>query len=579
MAIRDLRTAPNNTLLHADIAIVGGGPAGITIARELANTPLHILVIDSGGLDYEAEVQALNSVENVGEPVARAGVEPVGRGYADSLEWLNAIPAFELRNRLLGGSSHTWVGKCAAFDEIDFAKRPWLSPSGWPIGRRELQAALDRAGDLLNLGPNLYDERLYERLYSRPADLGMKRDLLRPFFWQFSHERDRRGEPMRFNRLAREIDATNIDFLTHATVTEVNLDNNARRATSLNVTSLEGNRAIINAKTIVLCGGGIENARLLLASNALMKSGIGNGRDVVGRYLADHPRTSLARVTGGDIDAIARHFNFYGLSHKGRTHFYLQGLSLSPDMQVREGLTNCAAYPVQIHAADDPWGALKRVVHGSRQTLARDVSAIARSPGMIASGLYSRLVRKRGLPHRSIELRFDVMAEQKLDPESRVTLSDERDRFGRPLPRVDWKIGICEINSIKRLAQVMSEEFARIGLPRPQLADWIELDDDSNAAFMDMAHPSCTTRMGTDPATSVVDSNAMVHGIDGLFVAGSSVFPTGGHANPTLMLLTLAIRLADHLMARHAIERSHVVAEPSSPVVMKTPDISLACQV
>ncbi len=50
MAIRDLRTAPDNTLLHADIAIVGGGPAGITIARELANTPLHILVVDSGGL-------------------------------------------------------------------------------------------------------------------------------------------------------------------------------------------------------------------------------------------------------------------------------------------------------------------------------------------------------------------------------------------------------------------------------------------------------------------------------------------------------------------------------------------------
>ncbi len=88
-------------------------------------------------------------------------------------------------------------------------------------------------------------------------------------------------------------------------------------------------------------------------------------------------------------------------------------------MQVREGLTNCAAYPVQIHAADDPWGALKRVVHGSRHTLTRDVSAIARSPGMIASGLYSRLVRKRGLPHRSIELRFDVMAEQKLDPASK----------------------------------------------------------------------------------------------------------------------------------------------------------------
>ncbi|WFU06421.1 GMC family oxidoreductase (plasmid) [Rhizobium sp. CB3171] len=570
MAIRDLRSAPDNTLLHADIAIVGGGPAGITIAQEFANTPVRILVIDSGGLDYEPELQTLNAVENIGEPVARAGIEPVGRGYSGGLEWLNEIPAFELRNRLLGGSTHTWVGKCAAFDEIDFARRPWLSLSGWPIGRDELQIALDRAGDLLNLGPNLYDERLYERLHSRPTDLGMNSDLLRPFFWQFSHERNRRGEPMRFNRCARKINATNIDFLTHATVTEVVLDHNGRRATSLNVTSLEGNKAIVDARTIVLCGGGIENARLLLASNTLMRSGIGNSRDVVGRYLADHPRTSLARVIGRDIDRIARHFNFYGLSHKGRTHFYLQGLSLSPDMQVREGLTNCAAYPVQIHADDDPWVALKRVAHGSHRTLAHDLSAIGRSPGMIASGLYNRLIRKRGLPHRSTELRFDVMAEQKLDPESRVTLSHTRDRFGRPLPRVDWQIGSCEIKSIKRLAQVISKEFGRIGLPRPQLADWIAMDDDGSAAFMDMAHPSCTTRMGTDRATSVVDPNAMVHGIDGLFVAGSSVFPTGGHANPTLMLLTLAIRLADHLKARHAIERPYVIAEGLSSVMVKT---------
>ncbi|MDL2406039.1 GMC family oxidoreductase [Rhizobium calliandrae] len=570
MVFRDLRSAPDNALLDADIAIVGGGPAGITIARELANTPFSVLVIDSGGLDYEAEVQTLNAVENVGEPVARAGIEPVGRGYSGSQEWLNEIPAFELRNRLLGGSSYTWVGKCAAFDEIDFARRPWLSLSGWPIGRDNLQTALDKAGDLLNLGPNLYDEHLYERLHSRPTDLGLNSDLVRPFFWQFSHERDQHGEPMRFNRRAREINATNIDFLTHATVMEVVLDHNGRRATSLNVMSLEGNKAVINARTIVLCGGGIENARLLLASNALMKSGIGNSRDVVGRYLADHPRTALAHVTGRDIARIARHFNFYGLSHKGRTHFYLQGLSLGPDMQMREGLTNCAAYPVQIHAADDPWAALKRVARGSHRTLARDLSAIGRSPGMIASGLYNRLIRKRGLPHRSTELRFDVMAEQELDPESRVTLSHQRDRFGRPVPRVDWKIGSCEIKSIKRLAQVISKEFGRIGLPRPQLAHWIAMDDDSGASFTDMAHPSCTTRMGTDRATSVVDPNAMVHGIDGLFVAGSSVFPTSGHANPTLMVLTLAIRLADHLKARHAIDRGRVASGRLSQAVVKT---------
>ncbi|NTJ10827.1 GMC family oxidoreductase [Rhizobium lusitanum] len=556
MAIVDLRSILDNIQMAADVAIIGGGPAGIAIARELADTRIRVLVIESGGTDYQAETQTLSAVENIGEPRASKSVEPTGRGYAGNLAWLNDVAAFELRDRILGGSSHTWIGKCAAFDEIDFAHRPWLPLSGWPIARYQLLTALDRAGELLNLGPNFYDKRLFGLLHSRPSELGLDEQFLRPFFWQFSHTLDRHGEPTRFNRLACDIAAANVDFLTHATVTQINLDDQGLRPTSLSVESLAGKKATVHANTIVLCGGGIENARLLLASNSVMGAGIGNQHDVVGRYLCDHPRTSLCSFTGHDIDAIAEHFNFYGLTHEGRTHFYLRGLSLSPEMQEREGLTNCAAYPVQIHADHDPWGALKRLAHGSSRAFMQDLFAIGTSPALITSGLYNRLIRKRGLPHRSTELRFDAMAEQRLDPESRVTLSKQRDRLGQPLARVDWKIGSCEIESIKRFAQIMVDEFDRVGLPRPQLADWIEADDGGAAAFMDMAHPSCTTRMGTDPLTSVVDPNAMVHGIDGLFVAGSSVFPTPGHANPTLMLLTLAIRLADHIKRRHEIEQS-----------------------
>ncbi|MFT3999233.1 MAG: GMC family oxidoreductase [Rhizobium sp.] len=557
MMNHDLRSMPDRIEMLADIAIIGGGPAGIAIARELADTRIRVLVIESGGRDYEAETQALNSVENIGEPFASAAAVPEGRGYTGALAWLNDIPAFELRNRMLGGSSHTWIGKCAAFDDIDFRNRPWLPLSGWPIERAQLLPALDRAGKLLNLGPNLYDESLFRQLHSPPDDLGLDRQLLQPFFWQFSHMRHPRAEPTRFSRLALDITAGNVEFLTHATVTRINVDGEGRTVTSLDVKSPDGRGATVHASTIVLCGGGVENARLLLASNSVLPAGIGNGHDVVGRYLCDHPRTSLCRFTGGDIDAIARHFNFYGLSHGGRTHFYLRGLSLSPKIQAREGLTNCAAYPVQIHAPDDPWAALKRLTKGANGTFTTDLLAVAKSTDMITSGLYNRLIRKRGLPHRSTELRFDVMAEQQLNSASRITLTGQRDRLGQPLPRVDWKIGTREIDSVKRLARTIADEFTRVGLPKPRLSNWIDVDEVAGALFMDMAHPSCTTRMGTDPRTSVVDTNAMVHGTDGLFVAGSSVFPTPGHANPTLMLLALSIRLADYLKQRHAALRSH----------------------
>jgi choline dehydrogenase-like flavoprotein len=568
MMMNDLRSMPEGIEIHADIAIIGGGPAGIAIARELVDTSIRILVIESGGRDHEAEIQALNSVENVGEPRLSATALPEGRGYTGQLKWLNDIPAFELRNRMLGGSSHTWIGKCAAFDEIDFASRPWLPLSGWPIERRQLLPALDRAGKLLNLGPNVYDENLFALLHSHPGDLGLDRHRLKPFFWQFSHMRHPRAEPTRFSRLALDITATNINFLTHATVTSINVDSQGRSVTSLDLKSSTGQGASVHASTVVLCGGGVENARLLLASNALLPKGVGNRHDVVGRYLCDHPRTSLCRFAGRDIDTIAAHFNFYGLSHGGRTHFYLRGLSLSPDIQAREGLTNCAAYPVQIHAADDPWAALRRLTRRASPTIREDLLTIAKSADMVTSGLYDRLVRKRGLPHRSTELRFDVMAEQQLDPESRITLSTRRDRLGQPLARIDWKIGTRETNSVKRLAGLILDEFTRVGLPKPELTDWIAADENAAPVFMDMAHPSCTTRMGTDPRTSVVDPDAMVHGIDGLFIAGSSVFATPGHANPTLMLLALSIRLADHLKQRHAASQSrrlHVSEPDLSP--------------
>jgi choline dehydrogenase-like flavoprotein len=104
---------------------------------------------------------------------------------------------------------------------------------------------------------------------------------------------------------------------------------------------------------------------------------------------------------------------------------------------------------------------------------------------------------------------------------------------------------------MRRFGRLLLEEFNRVGLPGSRVASWIDEDKDGKSAFIDMAHPSCTTRMGHDPSNSVVDINSMVHGIEGLFIAGSSVFPTGGHANPTLMIIALAIRLSDHLKTRH----------------------------
>lgn len=561
MKILDLRSMPAGTTLKADLAIVGAGPAGLTIARELAGTKIRVLVLESGGLDFDAEPQKLNEVENIGEPADR-GVGKPGRGYSDDLSWLNEVPAFELRNRAVGGSTHTWVGKCAAFDEIDFARRAWLPGSGWPFDRRSLADALDRAAALLNLGPNIYDERLDGLLRSPPEKLGMDRGLLQPFFWQFSHSRERPGEPLRFRDEFAKTDAGNVETVINATVTRINAEKGGHGPILLQLRKLQGGHAIVEARAVALCAGGIENARLLLAS------GIGNQHDVVGRYLADHPRAVIARFGSTDASRVARHFSFFGLAEGQPTRFYLRGLALSPQLQEREALLNCAAYPVQELAEDDPWIAIKRFRrHGG---LRHAVDALS-SPGIITTGLYRRLVQKRGLPRKLTGLRFDSMVEQLPNPESRVTLSTRLDPLGVPLARVDWKISLQETKSIARLGEVIADEFRRLGLPQPRLADWIANDEPTAASFADMAHPAGTTRMGLDPATSVVDEDARVHGMEGLYVAGSSIFPTPGHANPTLMIVALSIRLADHLKDRLTGPSSLRIAVPETGRTIRNP--------
>ena len=143
------------------------------------------------------------------------------------------------------------------------------------------------------------------------------------------------------------------------------------------------------------------------------------------------------------------------------------------------------------------------------------------------------------------------MTEQVPDPESRITLSDRSDRFGMPLSRVDWKINAAEERSIRRTAELVAAEIARLGYEPPQLESWVTGHEALPSTFHDVGHPTGTTRMSDDPRKGVVDAQCQVHGVDGLFVVGSSVFPTAGHANPTQMIVALAIRAADTLKARH----------------------------
>ncbi|NJR65907.1 MAG: GMC family oxidoreductase [Leptolyngbyaceae cyanobacterium CRU_2_3] len=555
MKFNDLRQFNDNLLIETDLCIVGSGPAGLSIAKEFVGTNVQVWIVESGGLEEEPDTQALYNIESIGVP--------------------RVMQQEIIRSRIFGGSSHVWTGRCAPFDPLDFQSRPWIPNSGWPIDREQLDPYLERAGINLGLGPHCYDQRLWELFkVSRPEPL-LDENLLKPAFWQFSKSAKDPAEPTRFGHHFMPEHAPNINVLLHANVTHLNTNETGTCLESIEVSTLEHKRGSIKAKAIILCCGGIENARLLLASNRILPNGVGNPHDTVGRFLMDHPGCVIGGFDPQRSTKVRSRFGQYWLDNQQGRHVYLQGVALSPTIQAQEGLLNCAAFLEEYSAPDDPWTALRRLKtalkkqppHSSptvdqamfwRQPTAsatsglppspyRDVLAVLSHPQIPLQGLYRRFVKHRPALPKAERIDLYCLVEQLPDPSSRITLSETKDALGMPISKINWQMSDREMQTVRRLSQVMGQEFKRLGLPQPILANWLNDKENWQSNFIDRAHPIGTTRISENPQQGVVNSNCQVHGVEGLFIAGSSVFPTTGHANPTLMIVAMSIRLADWL--------------------------------
>jgi choline dehydrogenase-like flavoprotein len=577
MEIADLATFDAGKLFETDLVIVGGGPAGLTIAREFLNTSTRVLVLESGELHETPGHAALTELESLGEPKTPAQKQKRSAFHgASSSSWSQELQPFGVRCRALGGSTHAWAGKSAAFDPIDFAKRPWVPDSGWPISREELDGHLDRAAEVLNLGPNSYDDRLWALIGMPPPQPSLDAEGLRSFFWQFARSRLDQLDIMRFGREFVTLKAPNVRVLLNATVTHIDLTADGCRLEGLEMSTILGARHKVRAQSAVIAASAIENARLLLTSNDVHPHGIGNAHDLVGRFLMDHAVAQIGIFKPEDIKDVIRRFGFYGIRHGRRTHMYMHGLALTPDVQERDKLLNSAVYFMPQRSPDDPWDALKRLVHRKSPRPVQDVRSVMSGAGLLAKGIgvkalssdatpdfIKKLIvdaairhvpnfvveefQNRGLPHKLTSVAIDAISEQRPDRDSRITLSERTDRLGIRIARADWRINHDERRTIVRIAHLARDAFVRAGLPEPILEPWVAEERVEDSVIIDFAHTLGTTRMSDDPKSGVVDANCQVHGVRGLYIAGASTFPTSGHANPTLMILTLAIRLADRI--------------------------------
>src|ERR1700730_19256384 len=186
MRIEDLSSLGTDAAIDTDLVVIGGGPAGLTIAREFFGTSTRVLIVESGELAEHPQFTDLNAVESRGEPKGEAARRRIECHGPHSPSWSNESQSYGVRCRVLGGSSHAWTGKSAAFDHVDFAAREWVPYSGWPFGLETLGPYLDRAAEVLNLGPNCYDDRLWELMRVAAPQPQLDPSLLKSFFWQFS---------------------------------------------------------------------------------------------------------------------------------------------------------------------------------------------------------------------------------------------------------------------------------------------------------------------------------------------------------------------------------------------------------
>lgn len=526
----DFRTVDDDALVEADLCVIGGGAAGITLAREFIGSGLKICIVESGGLELDPDTQDL---------------------YRGDLIGLPYYPLDATRLRYFGGTTNHWTGWCAPLNASDFEAKPWVPHSGWPFRRPELEPYYERAQPLFELGPYLYDDQLWERFEIEAPELDPQ--WLEHCFWQQS-------PPTRFGEVYRaELERVDdVTLLLHASVTDIRTNDAASAVEDAVLRTQGGKAGRVRARAFVLACGGIENARLLLASNRHIEpAGLGNQNGLVGRFFMEHPQLSCGIVVTDDPYGLVQ---TYGRRRRDGV-LYKVGFRLAEDLRAREGVLNGSAEMKYVPgpetgavAAVTLWRDLRRG-HVSGEWAAR-IWRVLTDLDNVANYAYQRLTREAKVPLPPSIAYFDLIAvsEQAPNPESRVTLSPtERDALGMSRPQLDWRMTENDKRTIELLTRIIGAELARLGLGRVRLQDWLLDGKDAWPPELGGSHHHMgTTRMADDPKAGVVDRDCRVHSVDNLYVASSSVFPTGGHANPTLTIVALALRLAEHLKGRYA---------------------------
>jgi choline dehydrogenase-like flavoprotein len=534
-----------------DLCIVGSGPVGMALALEFERLGCDVVVLESGRNRVYPELTEASRATIV-NPQRHAPME---------------IAVC----RALGGTSWTWGGRCVAFDEVDFGARAHVLHSGWPIVPDDVKPWYARAAEYLLCGDDTF--------YSPPRHLhSLGADVSVAVLERWSTE----------SRLAlvhgkRIEHSERITLCLNCTVVDLDLGADGRVVENVVVAAPDG-KSTVKARAVILAGGGVETTRLLLAVQRRWPRHFGGTDGPLGRYYMGHISGKIANIVLNEPAAIAD-LDFeldasgtyvrrrFVLSEAAQRTHGLLNTAFSPDNapfhdprhhnSVLSAVFLALAVPpigrrlvseaIRIaHVGPKPhhFGAhIVNVLHGAPSG-ALDLLKIIRDRYVTSPRKPSFLLRNR-------EGRYALHyhAEQAPNPDSRVALTDEADRFGLPRVAIDLRFSEGDARSVIGSHQVLDAALRANAIGR--LEYWYpqkQLRDRVLAQASDGFHQVGTTRMGQDPKDSVVDADLKIHDIANLHVASSSVFPTTGQANSTFLATALAIRLANHLNVRAAAE-------------------------
>jgi len=497
----DGRSIDPGTELRTRVAIIGAGAAGITIARELARDGVPSLLLESGGLQLDAQSQALYEGEVEG---------PLDESYLTTS-----------RLRYFGGTTNHWGGNCRPLDAIDFEQRAWVPNSGWPIGPSDLAPYYDRAAPVCEIAPFPNPLGALPGLAEPPLDLAEDSHLQNTTF--------HRSRPTRFGPQYREDleSSQSVRVVLHATVLGIETTPEGSRVERLRVASEVDREWAVVPEIVILATGAVENARILLLSATPHPgphaSGVGNANDLVGRYFAEHAVIKkVATALCWRPEAAWRLYmdaRSYG-SMVGRAWGVL---SPSVDTLRREELRNCTLMIQK----------LKKRVEAQKKVAS------------VAGSLDNGRSPAASVPTSAVTVHTAFETEP--HPDNRITLLRELDWLGQRKVRLRWIPTPDDLASIRRNLELFALDLGASGLGRLHISDRIRIEK-----VRGNNHHLGTTRMHTSPKLGVVDPNCRVHDVDNLYLAGSSVFPAFGYANPTFTIVALALRLVDHLRPKLA---------------------------